>query len=135
MSRVSLKWIASIAAVMVLTLATPALSAGPCATVMVSLAPPTVARGGTVTATASIANCTNAFEKVTVNFKVETPFGFVAMGSFKLRLEPEETRAASLTYKVPQWTPLGVYRVKVSVYDGSGTILLSTSTAALTVAP
>lgn len=131
----SLKWIASMAAVMVLTLATPALSAGPCATVLVSLAPPVVARGGTVTAMASLVNCSGAVEKVTVNFKVETPFGFLGLGSFKLKLQADATHAASVTYRVPKWTPLGVYSVKVSVFDAAGTTLLSTSTASLTVVP
>jgi hypothetical protein len=84
---------------------------------------------------ASLVNCSGAVEKITVNFKVENPFGFIGVGSFKLKLQAGATHAASVTYKVPKWTPLGVYRVKVDVYDAAGTTLLSTSTTSLTVVP
>jgi hypothetical protein len=135
MSKISIKWGIVIAALVTLALPSTALpapqTAEPCANVSVSLSPPVVARGGTVTAAASIENCSTARQRYTIRYELTTPCTRSVLLSFPVTFEAGAAFSASYSFRVPSFACRGDYAVTVKVF--SGTTLLSSSTAMITV--
>jgi len=135
MSKISIKWSIVIAALVTLALPAPALpapqSSQPCANVSISLAPPVVARGGTVTAAASIENCSTARQRYTIRYELTTPCTRSVLFSIPVRFEAGASFSASYSFRIPSFACRGDYSVTVKIF--SGTTLLSSSTAMLTV--
>ena len=135
MSKISIRWSIVIVALVTLVLPAPGLpapqSSEPCANVSISLAPPVVARGGTVTAAASIENCSTARQRYTISYELTTPCTQAVLFSIPVRFEAGASFSASYSFRIPRFTCPGNYVVTVKVL--SGTTLLSSSTAMLTV--
>jgi hypothetical protein len=135
MFKNSIRWSIVIAALAILALPGTALpapqSSEPCANVSVSLAPPVVARGGTVTAAASIENCSTSRQRYTIRYELTTPCTSAVIFSFPVRFEAGASFSASYSFRIPRFTCPGDYAVTVKIF--SGTTLLSSSTAMLTV--
>ncbi len=96
-----------------------------------SVNPATVSPGESFTASASIHNCSNASERVVVEFTLTGPHGISHAGSVVVFLLPGQTRAGSITLMVPPPAPTGSYTVTADA-EVNGMVLATTS-ATLTV--
>jgi hypothetical protein len=134
MYKVSTRWAAAIAALVVLLMpatAMPAQSPAPCANVSVSVDPTVANRGDTVTLAAAITNCSSVRQRYIIKYKLTTPCTDVILLPIILRFDPGQTRSANVSFKLPRFLCPGDYTLTVSVF--SGTSLLASSSATLTV--
>lgn len=131
MAKFATRWIAAAVAVIVLSLSTAAFAEAPCANLTVSLNRTVATHGDSVTVTGSLNNCSDAREKLTIKYTVKSPCYSTSMGSFKITLDPDETRTASVSYVIPAFACTGVYKITAQAF--SGTTLLATSSVTLTV--
>jgi hypothetical protein len=134
MSKVSMRWFAAFAAVMILLMpatALPAQDPSPCADVSVTVDPTVAARGDTITLTAAITNCSSIRQRYIIKYTLTTPCTSVVMFPILLRFDPGQVRSASVSFKIPRFFCPGEYTLTVAVF--SGTALLDSSTASLTV--
>jgi hypothetical protein len=120
MARFSLKWLAALTALSLLSIAAFAQTAGPAAQLSVGVTPTTVSAGGTVTVFGSITNTSSKSEKVTINYDVVGPCNFTDTYTVKVTLRAGETRTSSTSYTVPACA--GDYTLTATATSG-GTVL------------
>jgi hypothetical protein len=114
------KWLAALAALSMLSLATVAQTTGPAAQLSLGVTPTTVSAGSTVTVFGSITNTSSKSEKVTVSYDVVGPCNYADTYSVKLTLQAGETRTASNSYTAPACA--GDYIITATATSG-GTVL------------
>jgi hypothetical protein len=114
------KWLAALAALSMLSLATVAQTTGPAAQLSLGVTPMTVSAGSTVTVFGSITNTSSKSEKVTVSYDVVGPCNYADTYSVKLTLQAGETRTASNSYTAPACA--GDYIITATATSG-GTVL------------
>jgi hypothetical protein len=134
MYKVSTRWAAAIAALVVLFMpatAFPAQNPAPCANVSVSVDPTVANRGDTVTLAAAITNCSSVRQRYIIKYELTTPCTRMILLPIILRFNPGQTLSANVAFRIPRFLCPGDYTLKVSVF--SGTALLASSSATLTV--
>lgn len=120
MTRLSLKWLAGLAALSLLSIAAFAQTAGPSVQTSLGVTPSVVNAGGTVTVFGSITNTSSKTEKLTINYDVVGPCNYTDAYTVKLTLKPGETRTSSNSYTVPACA--GDYIITATATSG-GTVL------------
>ena len=120
MTRYSYKCLSSFSALILLSVAALAQTAGPSAQLSVGVTPTVVSAGGTVTVFGSITNTSNKSLKLTINYDVVGPCNYTDAYTVKITLRPGETRTSSNSYTVP--TCAGDYTVTATAISG-GTVL------------
>ncbi len=101
MTRFSLKWLAALAALSLLSVVAIAQTTGPTVQTSLGVTPTVVNAGGTVTVFGSITNTSSKTLKLTVNYDVVGPCNYTDAYTVKLTLKPGETRTSSNSYTVP----------------------------------
>jgi hypothetical protein len=120
MARFSFKWLASLAALTVLSVVAIAQTAGPAAQLSLGVTPTTASAGSTVTVFGSITNTSSKSEKVTIDYDVVGPCNYTDAYTVKVTLKPGETRTASSSQTAPACA--GDYIITATATSG-GTVL------------
>jgi hypothetical protein len=101
MARFSFKWLASLAALTLLSVVALAQTAGPAAQLSLGVTPTIASAGSTVTVFGSITNTSSKSEKVTIDYDVVGPCNYTDAYTVKVTLRPGETRTASSSQTAP----------------------------------
>jgi hypothetical protein len=101
MARFSFKWLASLAALTLLSVVALAQTAGPAAQLSLGVTPTIASAGSTVTVFGSITNTSSKSEKVTIDYNVVGPCNYTDAYTVKVTLRPGETRTASSSQTAP----------------------------------
>jgi hypothetical protein len=101
MARFSFKWLASLAALTLLSVVALAQTAGPAAQLSLGVTPTIASAGSTVTVFGSITNTSSKSEKVTIDYNVVGPCTYTDAYTVKVTLRPGETRTASSSQTAP----------------------------------
>jgi hypothetical protein len=101
MARFSFKWLASLAALTLLSVVAFAQTAGPAAQLSLGVTPTIASAGSTVTVFGSITNTSSKSEKVTIDYNVVGPCNYTDAYTVKVTLRPGETRTASSSQTAP----------------------------------
>ena len=126
MARFSLKWLAALTALSLLSIAAFAQTAGPAAQLSLGVTPTTVNAGGTVTVFGSITNTSSKTEKVTITYDVVGPCNYTDTYTVKVTLKAGETRTASNSYTVPACA--GDYTVTATATSGAAVLDIKSAT-------
>ena len=120
MARFSFKWLASLAALTLLSVVALAQTAAPSVQTSLGVTPTTTTAGGTVTVFGSITNTSSKSLKLTINYDVVGPCNYTDAYTVKLTLRPGETRTSSNSYTAPACA--GDYIITATAISG-GTVL------------
>ena len=120
MTRFSIKWLAALAALSLLSVAALAQTSGPAAQISLGVTPTVVNGGGTVTVFGSITNTSSKAEKVTVTYDVVGPCNYADSYSLKVTLKARETRTASNSYTAPACA--GDYTITATATSGGAVL-------------
>jgi hypothetical protein len=120
MTRFSFKWLATLAAFSLLSVAALAQTTGPAGQISLGVTPTVVSAGGTVTVFGSITNTSSKAEKVTINYDVVGPCNYTDTYSVRVTLKAGETRTASNSQTAPACA--GDYTITATATSG-GTVL------------
>ena len=101
MARFSFKWLASLAALTLLSVVALAQTAGPAAQLSLGVTPTIASAGSTVTVFGSITNTSSKSEKVTIDYNVVGPCNYTDAYTVKVTLRPGETCTASSSQTAP----------------------------------
>ena len=129
MARFSLKWLAVLAALSLLSVAAFAQTAGPSVQSSLGVTPTTTTAGGTVTVFGSITNTSSKSEKVTINYDVVGPCNYTDSYTVRVTLRPGETRSSSNSQTVPACA--GDYIITATAISGG--VVLDTKSVTVTV--
>ena len=102
-----------------------------CCNVEVTVSPASAKRGETVKITALVQNSSATTQRVTVAFKLTSPFT-MALGSFPLTLAPNKDFSKTVPLRIPRNAPIGSYSLELTTTTKSGVIV---RTATLVVVP
>src|ERR1051325_9431177 len=126
MARFSFKWLASLVALSLLSIAALAQTTGPAAQVSLGVTPTTVSAGSTVTVFGSITNTFSKAEKMNINYDVVGPCNYSDTYSVKVTLKAGETRTASNSYAVPVCA--GDYTITATATSGGAVLDVKSAT-------
>jgi hypothetical protein len=96
-------------------------------TVTVSLSPDVAATGDLVTASESITNVTNQWRLAGITQTLVGPAGVAYSVSYPLLVPPGRTLSLSVSYRVPEFVPRGVYTLTFTAANARGTATASAS--------
>jgi hypothetical protein len=130
MQHVPRRLAATVATLAILCLPMMVPAAEPCATVSFTFSSPVVERGDFIRINASIGNCSESVERLTIRYEIATPCTRTVAFSVKANVPPGEF-SATFPFYVFRFACPGDYTVTVKV--SSGTTLLASSTATVTV--
>ena len=128
MTRFSLKWLAALAALSLLSVVALAQTTGSTVQTSLGVTPTVVSVGGTVTVFGSITNTSSKTQKLTINYDVVGPCNYTDAYTVKLTLKPGETRTSSNSYTVPACA--GDYIITATA--SSGNTVLDTKSVTVT---